>query len=281
MVTFDMLGQYGELGNQLFQIATTCVYAKKNNTKAVFPRWICGKQLRVYSSILKTPLIETLNYSDIKSIYNEINHHYQIIPFTENMSLRGYFQSDKYFEGYEQYVRDLFTPSDYIEQVLRDKYSDILNNNKTVAVHIRTQTRSRDDDILNHPGPSERYLREAFNVFGKDFSYVIFSDNIPLVKQWFKNYNFVYIENSKPYDNIHNNQIINQPIYDNVLELYLMSKCKHNIITSSTFGWWGAWLNSNKDKKVVAMDGSTWFGSAYSHWNMSDLIPKSWKTIKI
>ena len=64
---------------------------------------------------------------------------------------------------------------------------------------------------------------------------------------------------------------------DDVLDLYLMSKIKNNIIANSSFSWWAAWMNENKDKKVVAP--SVWFGPKNMHLSKEDLIPKEWKVL--
>lgn len=281
MVTFHMLGRYGELGNQLFQIATTTAHARRNNTNAIFPKWVCGKQLKVYSHILKNPLNEQLDQNQVKYTYNEQGHQHQNLPYYEDMSLVGYFQSELYFKDSEDYIRnELFTPSDCITKLLEEKYNDIINANDTVAVHVRTQTRSKDDDPTNHIPPPTEYLQKAFKEFGKNYRYVIFSDNIQLTKKWFKDYDFTFIDNEQACDNLHSGLVTDRPYYPNVLELFLMSKCKHNILTSSTFGWWGAWLNKNKDKNVITMDKDMWFGKNLN-LNMSTFIPKSWKQIKV
>jgi hypothetical protein len=53
--------------------------------------------------------------------------------------------------------------------------------------------------------------------------------------------------------------------------MQLMSLCKHNVIANSSFSWWGAWLNDNPGKIVVAP--KTWFCNGT---NDSDLIPAEW-----
>lgn len=65
---------------------------------------------------------------------------------------------------------------------------------------------------------------------------------------------------------------------DSYVDLQLMSLCKHNIIANSSFSWWGAWLNNNEKKIVVAPEK---FYKAESNFNDSHLIPKTWKKIKL
>jgi hypothetical protein len=61
--------------------------------------------------------------------------------------------------------------------------------------------------------------------------------------------------------------------FDDVEDIWLMSMCKNNIIANSSFSWWGAWLNSNVNKKVVAPEN--WFGDQ-TNLDYSDIIPQSW-----
>jgi len=63
---------------------------------------------------------------------------------------------------------------------------------------------------------------------------------------------------------------------DDIFDFRMMQLCDNNVISNSSFSWWSAWLNTNKDKKVLAP--SKWFGKVYKDHNLKDLIPEQWET---
>ena len=114
-------------------------------------------------------------------------------------------------------------------------------------------------NLLNfHPQQSIDYYKSAVNLLGTDKNYLIFSDGLDGIKDMF--------------DFIPNKQFLT---FDkNYLDLYAMSMCEHNIICNSSFGWWGAYLNENKNKKVIAPN--IWFGPESFHLDSKDIVPDGW-----
>jgi hypothetical protein len=53
--------------------------------------------------------------------------------------------------------------------------------------------------------------------------------------------------------------------------MYLMSLCKDNITSNSTFSWWASYLNPNQNKNIYTP--RTWF--IHSHSN-EDILPPEW-----
>ena len=65
---------------------------------------------------------------------------------------------------------------------------------------------------------------------------------------------------------------VSDPKIQDFEEIILMSKCTHNIIANSSFSWWGAWLNPNKEKIVIAPE--KWFANPKE--DSKNIIPKDW-----
>jgi len=263
MISCEMMGG---LGNQMFIAATAYSLALDNNDEVVFPLSISGITPTAYKTMLhRKTILRKLKYTDdfrfIKYFHSERpDHTFHPIDFRKNLMLRGYFQSEKYFKHNRKEILKYFEPLEQIDIFLNKKYSSLINNEKVVSVHVRRGDYLKLSDY--HAIIGKEYYDKAKKQFTDEHVFVYFSDDIEWCKETFKDVNSVFIEKQ-----------------DDVLDLYLMSKIKNNIIANSSFSWWAAWLNTNENKKVICP--SSWFGPRNRHLDVAkkDLIPEGWFVI--
>jgi len=249
----------GGLGNFMFQIAATYGYALKNSyTPAItlqdtFP---VHNPFHTYNTDIFEKVIPVHLPLESFQRYIEPTFNYQEIPnYETNLILDGYFQSEKYFTHCKEFIKDLFTPPNKQQALeLFEHYKDT----PICSMHVR-----RGDYVEKqqyHPIQPLTYYYEAMKYMPSDTKYLIFSNDIEWCKTNFKGENFFFVEGNKDSD-----------------DLLLMSCCNHNIIVNSSFSWWAAWLNENKNKTVIAP--KNWFGPAYKHLDVSDIYCSDWIVI--
>jgi len=182
-----------------------------------------------------------------------------------NSYIDGYWQSEKYFKNYANIIRQDFMYT----MPLSDKNQPIkklIMSCNSVSVHIR-----RGDYIANsqankfHGVCSLDYYKKASQLIAQKLDtpvFFIFSDDISWCKSNLNlDFPTFFIETatpSSPYEDMH-----------------LMSLCSHHIIANSTFSWWGAWLNPNTNKLVIAP--KQWF--ANPKIKNPDILPDNWLSI--
>lgn len=153
--------------------------------------------------------------------------------------ISGYYQNEKYFDDIREVVREKFTfPKN--NPRLESVVEKIRNNSNCVSIHIRRGDYVQLSSLYGGICDMEYYTNAIEYVNGKmDPHFIIISDDIEWVKEnfTFKDAEFITKDMFDDY----------QDWYD----MYIMSQCHHNIIANSTFSWWGAWLNSYKDKMVI------------------------------
>lgn len=242
----------GELGNQLFQMATALSLAHDSNAIACITGSITHPRISEYKENIEKFFVHIPYSSSAKKSINFLEKRsFAPIPYTAGMGLRGYFENYRYFHHNRNIILDKFAPSQEIVEYLQKNFSHIINHENSVAVHVRTYY--RDLVRINRrlgtntppsvffpqsklPPPDLSFYEKAIASFSKDALFVVFSDCPEWCKKVFSSYDrhFIFIETGKAYHDIH-----------------LMSLCKHQILANSTFGFWGAYLNQNPNKRVI------------------------------
>lgn len=265
MIGFNFLGKMGQLGNQMFQVASLKGIARNrgynfcipNHREVVIDSLENKLRIEIFEPFtLKN--INVLNLQEIDSSRPTIQE--SGFDFDEELfnscddwvNLCGYFQTEKYFKNIEDEVREDFTFKDEILNPCKEMMSQL---DSPISLHIR-----RGDFLKNsgnHYNLNLDYYEEGLKHFNSDCPVVIFSDDPEWCKEQdlFSSDRFLVAEGNSSY-----------------VDLCLMSLCKYHIIANSTFSWWGAWLA--KSEKVICPQ--KWFGPNNSHLNTENLMPDGW-----
>jgi hypothetical protein len=238
------------LGNVLFQIASVYGLANTYGHKNTFPyvKLYCDKLKRLYNFDHYKTILRNLYNEKKEEIQYTYIHDNQRLNRTydeklrsllqkpsQNIAIKGYMEVLSYFKEFRNQIQELFGIDATSETYIQEKYGDILRGEKTcISIHFRC-----GKDIPHNYNYSDDYYTKAIEYFKniyKNTHFFIFSDNtenIPLEKYGLTE-NYTMVEGNPDY-----------------IDLWLMSKCDHYIITTSTFCWWGVYLNKKENPHVL------------------------------
>lgn len=262
MITARLMGG---LGNQMFQVAAVSTLALREKecdfsfsfSNHYLPHQ--GNHSHSYKDNVFRDVPFTEKMIDTKYFYEYESMEYAPILFQDDTTYIGYFQSEKYFSDHSDYIHNLYSPTEEIDDYIFDKY-DGIDFSTATFLHVRRGDYIKLSDT--HPPCQPEYYQNAFDSLGKnDINQVlVFSDDIDwCVSQKDMiddNIETIYIEGENDY-----------------IDLYMMSLCKNAIICNSSFSWWGAWLG-----RCNTIAPRKWFGpKGPNEWN--DLYCENWVVI--
>ncbi|NLO18087.1 MAG: alpha-1,2-fucosyltransferase [Arcobacter butzleri] len=229
--------------------------ASKNEISRYYKRDLLSKLLRKLGKKDKKVLIDDNFVFDKKWL--EIEDDRYII---------GYFQSEKYIKDIRDTLLQEFSIKEEISSFAKEIEKEILSIQNSCSLHIRRGDYLLQQNINIHGFIGLEYYKKAIEMITqkhKDMQFFVFSDDIEWSKENLRIENVTYIDSKEkriPHEDI-----------------YLMSLCKHNIIANSSFSWWGAWLNQNKDKIVIAP--ARWFADEKLEKHSIDIVCDGWVKI--
>ncbi len=179
-----------------------------------------------------------------------------------HVCLVGYWQSARYFEA----VRNVLPREFEVKSGLAGKnreVADLIRSVPSVSVHVRRgDYLSRESTYLVHGVCERAYYEECFREMERRVpgaAFFVFSDDVAWVRDHLGLPARTTVIDHNPPEMAHE-------------DMRLMSMCRHNIIANSSFSWWGAWLNANPGKVVLAP--RRWFLDP--SFDTSDLLPEGW-----
>lgn len=246
--TFSRLGFHGALGNVLWQLAGVIGEAERNKVRCFFPD-------NFYR-----------HYLSIPDYYFESKDG-EVIDWWPD-----YMQDLNHFKHCEVLIREYFSPSDHMMELLTEHFPWDTNEGTTISVHVR---RGNNLGLPNHhPVPTLDYFEEALDHFNYD-NLLVCSDDLDWCRKQniFKDALFgvgtppgVDISRLTDGEPLPNEQAI--------IDMFMMKFCDGHVISNSSLSWWSAWLG---DGPVVYP--RRWYGEAYRNIDTSVMFPLDWVAV--
>lgn len=233
MISCELMGG---LGNELFQIASAYSLSLKHKVDFYIPEWKNSKYFNIPNFKKSMPEIFQ---------HNQKQFHYYNRPYQCGTLYKGYYQSSKFFEGFDSEIKSLFE--------LKNEYKyEELNN--SCSIHVRRGDYLQLEQF--HPVQTMKYFDEAIHRIKKEVrkvNFIVFSDDIKWCKENFHYSNLSFSEGEM------------------IEDFAKMISCTHHIISNSSFSWWTAYLS----QKGLVIAPVKWFGPALSH-DTRDIYEKDW-----
>ena len=174
----------------------------------------------------------------------------------------GLFQDERYFKSVCNEVRELFTfpPLENMHNIV---FLEELKTCESVAIHIRKGDGYASWKQFEGTCGVEYYKTAVGYIKSRypQAKFYVFTDSPSWVIEHMQWLDYEKMVDWNPTEG-----------WGNHWDMQLMSLCRHNIIANSTYSWWGAWLNPNPHKIVIAPQN--WFSSTCNR--KKELIPPLW-----
>lgn len=164
----------------------------------------------------------------------------------KSIYVSGVFQNAGMVESVQAEVRKAFAfgpfTDDYNLSLVRE-----ISGCQSVAVHVRKGKDYMSRNYYAGTCPVDYYRKAVEMMRGKleNPRFYVFTDNPEWVKANFTFLDYTLVDKNPAYG------------WGSHFDMQLMSLCKHQIMSNSTYSWWSAYLNRNIDKMVVIP--SIWF----------------------
>lgn len=216
--------------------------------------------IRIFPKRFKSSLFKLVGVF-LMSVPENFIYYPKVFTFEhKNELFMGTWQSEKYFSNALCEVREQFKFKTALISTQTENVLNELNNLNAVSIHIRRGDYLSPQYVngFGNVCTIDYYKRaiEYINLKTENPYFYIFTDDKTWVTENFNIANSCFV--------VHNTGS------DSWQDMFLMSNCKHNIIANSSFSWWGAWLNKNPDKIVIAPQ--KWWNGI----DNDDVIPLNW-----